>query len=275
VNSELLPIDTSLVSPVAPVIAPVVAVVSPKGGTGKTTVAVNLAAAMAAYNSTVLVDMDLDNGNVEYALRLHPAHRLPDLVQRLAAASRVDPELMLTPSRGRLQVVCAPADSVGAAQITPQDCGMLISELSALQHPMVIDTAAGLSSYHLTAMQAASHVALVSTTDVAAVHAARRLVDNAVKDGIPIERIHLILNRANSHLGLTPADVEAVLGLPLWLEIPEHADLAATANLGAPLRMIDPFTPISQRFSAYADQILGRQTHPLKTRNRLRRRNRR
>lgn len=270
-STEVLPIDTSPVS--AP--APVVAVVSPKGGTGKTTVAVNLAAAMAASSPTVLVDMDIDNGNVEYALRLHPAHRLPDLVQRLAATTRVDPELMLTPSRGHLQVVCAPADSAGSSHITPDDCSMLISELAALHHPMVIDTGAGLSGYHLMAMQAASHVALVSTTDVAAVHSARRLVDTAIECGVPIERIHLILNRADVQHGLTPADVEAVLGLPVWLTIPEHSDLTATANLGAPLRMIDPFTPISQRFSAYADQILGRQTRPSRAHNRIRRRNRR
>jgi pilus assembly protein CpaE len=235
----------------------VVAVVSPKGGTGKTVVAVNLAAAFASHSPTVLVDLDLGNGDVEYALRLHPAHRFDDFARRATDVPDLDLDLLLTPARDGLGVVCASQDPQAAYKTSSDQSAAVIEGLRSRDRPIVIDTAPGFTSTGMLAIAVASHVALVCTTDVAAVQAGQKLLRAAVSNGVEIDRIHLVINRSDSRCGLTPSDVAAVLGLPTWLEIPEHGDLAATTNLGAPLRAIDPHSAISERFSRYAHRLLG------------------
>jgi pilus assembly protein CpaE len=237
--------------------ATVVAVVSPKGGTGKTVVAVNLAAAFAAHYPTALIDLDLGNGDVEYALRLHPAHRFEDFAHRATDVPDLDLNMLLTPARDRLGVVCASQDPQTASTIDNAQSAAVIASLRAQGRPIVIDTAPGFTASGMLAIGVASHVALICTTDVAAVQAGQKLLRAAVSDGVAIGRMHLVINRSDSRCGLTPSDVAAVLGLPTWLEIPEHADLTATTNLGAPLRAIDPHSAISERFSRYAHRILG------------------
>jgi pilus assembly protein CpaE len=237
--------------------ATVVAVVSPKGGTGKTVVAVNLAAAFAAHYPTALIDLDLGNGDVEYALRLHPAHRFEDFARRATDVPELDLNMLLTPARDRLGVVCASQDPQTASTIDNAQSAAVIANLRAQGQPIVIDTAPGFTPSGMLAIGVATHVALICTTDVAAVQAGQKLLRAAVSDGVAIGRMHLVINRSDSRCGLTPSDVAAVLGLPTWLEIPEHADLTATTNLGAPLRAIDPHSAISERFSRYAHRILG------------------
>ena len=75
--------------------SPVIAVVSPKGGNGKSTVSASLAVAIARHQSTFLIDLDIHFGDVEYALRFQPAYRLNDAVNRLAANPHAETALLM------------------------------------------------------------------------------------------------------------------------------------------------------------------------------------
>ncbi len=236
---------------------PVVAVVSPKGGNGKTTVSVNLAVAMARREPTVLVDLDVHFGDVEYALRFHPLHRLDDAVKRLGEDSDADLSVMLAAHPTGVEALCAPANPVEADRLQAEDSLAVVDSLIALGRPVVLDTAGGISDYTLESLDRATHVVLVSGTDVPSVQAGRKLLDTMGQLKMDISRVHLAVNRSTTRVGLTVRDVEAVLGLTAALEVAEHSSLAAAMNQGSPLTESSPQSPIAKVFYEFADEILG------------------
>lgn len=236
---------------------PIAVVVSPKGGTGKTMVAVNMAIALARRAPTVLVDLDVIAGDVEYALRSHPIHRLDDLVQKVNANQITDIEAMLTPHPTGVDALCAPESPIVADQLSPVDSFTAIDRLIDLRRPLVLDTGSGISAFTIGALDRATHVLLVSGTDVASVHAARKMIETMAKMAMDAGRIRLVINKANSRLGLAPSDVEEVLGLGASLTIPDLPVIAAAVNRGIPITESAPGIRVSRRFFAFADELVG------------------
>ncbi|MEL0075862.1 MAG: hypothetical protein VW708_06975 [Ilumatobacter sp.] len=106
-------------------------------------------------------------------------------------------------------------------------------------------------------MDRASHVLLVSGTDVPSVHAGRKLLDTMERLGMHAPETHLIVNRSTARVGLGVSDVEAVLGLRAALEVPEHSSVAAAMNQGSPLVESTPGSPIARAFGRFAGQMVG------------------
>lgn len=237
--------------------APVVAVVSPKGGNGKTTVSSSLAVAMGRRHQTVLVDLDVHFGDVEYALRFHPIHRLDDAVRRLQENPKVDLATMLASHPTGVEALCAPANPVEADRLAPADAFAVVDWLIGLDRPVVLDTAGGISDYSLGALDRANQIVLVSGTDVPSVQAGRKLIDTMTQLEMPVSKVHLAVNRSTTRVGLSVKDVEAVLGMSAELEIPEHPSVAAAMNQGSPVTESSPQGPISRAFFDFADRILG------------------
>ena len=236
---------------------PVVAVVSPKGGNGKTTVSVNLAVAIARREPTVLVDLDVHFGDVEYALRFHPLHRLDDAVKRLAENAEADLSVLLAAHPTGVEALCAPANPVEADRLQAEESFAVVDRLIEIGRPVVLDTAGGISDYTLESLDRATHVVLVSGTDVPSVQAGRKLLDTMTQLKMDVSRVHLAVNRSTTRVGLTVRDVESVLGLSAALEVAEHSSLAAAMNQGSPLTESSPQSPIAHAFFDFADQILG------------------
>jgi pilus assembly protein CpaE len=249
--------------------APVVAVVSPKGGNGKTTVSANLAVAMARHGETMLVDLDVHFGDVEYALRFHPIHRLNDAVKRLSENPDADLTAMLAQHPTGVRALCAPSDPVRADEIDPGEAFAVVDRLRESGQPMVLDTAGGISDYTLEALDRATHVLLVSGTDVPSVQAGRKLLETMARLHIDCGHVRLVVNRSTTRVGLSVSDVESVLGLSAQLEVPELPMVAAAMNQGSPVTESAPDSAVAKTFRDTADWILGMQASPRAPRRRL------
>ena len=236
---------------------PVVAVVSPKGGCGKTAIASNLALAFSQRTASVLVDFDVYSGDLEWAFGVQPAYRLHDVARRLREDSSSELDGMFTSRGANLSLLCSPDSHIAADGLLANDISTITRRLTELQRPVVLDTSPGMSDFTLDAIEAASRVVLVTTTDVASVQAARKLLDTMAALRLDTGRVALAVNRSTSRTGLGVTDVEHRLGYAATLKIPESKHVAEGLNAGRPIVEAHPESQISGDISDFADSLLG------------------
>ncbi len=236
---------------------PIVAVVSPKGGNGKTTISANLAVAMARLSAPVIVDLDVHFGDIEYAFRLHPFHRLDSAVTALRERPQEGVEHLLTVHPSGVSALCAPADPVSADYLSAEEAFTVVDALIALDRPVILDTAGGISDFTLGSLDRATEVVMVCGTDVPSVQAVKKLLETMERLEMDTSHAHLVVNRSTARCGLSVADVEAAVGRSAALEVPEHQSLAAGMNQGCPVTESDPGSAAGAPFIKFAGTLLG------------------
>jgi pilus assembly protein CpaE len=113
----------------------------------------------------------------------------------------------------------------------------------------------------LAALDAANMILLVTSLDLLALHKTRTALD-MLRQLYPADKIQVVLNRANSEVGITVQDVESALGAPLRAQIPSDGRLVVTSvNEGKPFVLSSPNTVIARRIQALAAEILGREVN--------------
>ena len=181
----------------------IVTVISPKGGSGKTTVATNLAVGLAqvAPHQVVLIDLDLQFGDVASALRLTPEHTIADTA-RTGVLDTTTLKVLLTPHPAELFTLCAPESLAQADDLDPEQLSQVVRPLSTEFKYIVIDTCAGIDAHALAAMELATDLIMVCTTDVPCVRGVRKAVEALDVIGLSTQTRHFVLNRADARVGL-------------------------------------------------------------------------
>ncbi|HEY4604251.1 MAG TPA: AAA family ATPase [Blastococcus sp.] len=215
----------------------VITIASPKGGVGKTTVATNLAVGLTASapQSTVLVDLDVQFGDVASALGLTPEYTLPDAVRGPAAEDTMVLKTFLTQHPSGLYAVCGSDSPAAGDTVTGEDVTRLLASLAREFRYVVVDTAPGLSEQTLAALDRASDVVMLTSMDVPGVRGLRKELDVLRELAmIPAGR-HIVMNFADAKGGLSVRDVETTIGAGVDVVLPRSKAVPASTNQGVPI----------------------------------------
>lgn len=236
----------------------VVTIVSPKGGVGKTTVATNVAVGLArtAPHSTVLVDLDIQFGDVASALNLEPEHTLPDAVRGPASRDPMVLKTFLTKHETGLYVLCGPETPADADGITGPDISQLLSVLAAEFAYVVVDTAPGLSDPTLAALDRTTDLLLVTSMDVPGVRGLRKELDTLDALGLATGSRHVVLNFTETRAGLSLTDVEATIGTSVDVRLPRSRVVPVSVNQGLPLLQNSRRDPITSQLRALVNRLV-------------------
>jgi len=239
-----------------------VAVVGPKGGCGKTIVACNLAAALAEAGERVaLVDLDLQFGDVGLIMGLPPTHTLYDLV---TSGGGLDAEKLgdyLTTHESGARVLQAPARPDQAAMVDVEFLRQMFGVLRATEDWIIVDSSPGFPPEVIAAIDSATDVCVVGTVDGASLKNTKLGLETLELMGVDDDAITLVLNRADSRVGITPEDARSVVGRVADVSLPSHRDVPRSANEGRPIVMSQPSSEAARALRSLAAGYLGEQAH--------------
>jgi len=224
----------------------VITVFSAKGGVGKTTVSTNVAGELASDGSRVLlVDLDLAFGDVAICLGVSPDRSMTDVVAMSGHLDQQGLNSVVVRHDSGLDVVCAPSSPAEADHIPAATVTELLKVAKGLYDYVVVDTPPAFDEHVLAAFDMSDVSILLATLDVPAVKNLRLTLDTLDLLGHPRDSWVVVLNRANSKVGLTIEDVAVALHRPIAVQIVSSVSVPAAANRGVLLVLDDPRHPVS------------------------------
>jgi pilus assembly protein CpaE len=242
------------VSPAVPTQAKVFTVSSATGGCGKTFMATNMALFLARHTGkrVVLVDLDLQFGEVSTALRLRPNYTIYDALHRedddFDFGDHLD-EFLVT-HEGGFSVLAAPKDPAEADRIGPADVTRILDVLRSHCDYLVVDTPAALTEVVLAAFDVSEHLFSLATVDLPSVRNLGVFLQTLDKLRIPSDNISLILNKAERDVGLDIGQITRLFPQGFKAILPYAREVSRSINMGMPVLASDPTAEVSRKLAA-------------------------
>lgn len=238
--------------------ARVILVMGAKGGCGKTVVATNLAAALAAAGQgrVCLVDLNLDFGDIAIAMQVDPVRTISDALGMKGGLDQDGIRSMVIPAGEHLDLLLAPRQPADAEFISVDLIEEVLILLAEAYDFVVIDSPPALDDTVLKCLDMADSYVLVTTLDMMALKNAKQTLDTLDALGYPRVRWRVVMNRSDSHVGLTVDDVEKAIGIPISVRLPSSKDVPASINRGVPLVRHSPRHPFSRQMTELASADL-------------------
>jgi pilus assembly protein CpaE len=245
----------------------VVTLFAGKGGCGRSMIAANLAVALAGGGRRVLLmDLDLQFGDVAILLRLSPER---NIAGGLPMSGRLDePGLrsIVSGHRTGLDALLAPPSPAEGERVGREFVVELLDVARPLYDFIVVDTPAVVTDQVLAALDMSDWLIPVVTPDLPSLKSVRLTAEMFDLLDYPKDRRLVVFNRADTQVGLTPADVEEAIGMPFAVQVPSSRDVPVSVNQGEPLTMTNPMHPVSRAIRQLADRCAGVEAPPTRHR---------
>lgn len=233
-----------------------ISVFSSKGGCGTSFVASNLACAMS--EPTVLVDLNLQAGDLPLFLGLDPKYSIADVVENRA---RLDDTLVasyITPYSSSLSLLAAPREADSADEIEPEHIFEVLERLRENYQYVVLDPQHTFDAITLAALDQSDDIVLTLTLDIPAIRSAQRALEIFDRLGYSRSKVRVIVNRWSKQIDLDLNQVEKFLGEPVVGFVPSDYQVAVSSiNLGQPLIKSNPTSRIAVEIQRIASVLTG------------------
>jgi pilus assembly protein CpaE len=238
-----------------------VAVFSPKGGVGRTTVAVNLAIAAATElgKSVVLMDGSFQFGDVGVLLNLNPKNKsIADLVPELEQGEPESLDTFVINHSAGVRVLLAPPSPEMAELITPIAVRRVLEALRRQHDLVVVDCTSWFNDTTLAILDAADVVLTMLSLEITSIKNMRLFLEVAEQLGYEHGKVKLVLNRADSSLGIRVADVENSIGRKVdHTIVSDGRSVVYALNRGVPFFLSNREAQVSQDILRLAQSVAG------------------
>jgi pilus assembly protein CpaE len=240
--------------------APMICVLGPKGGTGKTVTSSNLAVALAqAGKSVSAIDLDLQFGDLALAMGVRPDKTMYDLVQSGGSMDAGKLDAYAMPHSSGVRVLVAPTRPDQASSVGPEFLREVYPLLRATSDFVVLDSSPGFTPEVISAIDNSTYVCMIGTLDTLSLKNTRLGLETLELMGYDPDRVVLVLNRADSRVGIDDEDVLAVVGKRPDIRIPSDVEVPRAVNEGRPIVIARPDSAAAKAFRALADEFLRRE----------------
>jgi len=233
--------------------APLICVLGPKGGTGKTLTSTSLAVALAELGKTVaLIDLDLQFGDVGLCMGLTPRQTIFDLVRTGGTLDEEKLDGFLMPHSSGVKVLIAPSRPDHAAVVSVDFLREVYATLRGMVDYVIVDTPPGFTPEVIATIDNASSVVMVGMLDALSLKNTKLGLETLELMGFPAENVKLVLNRARSRVGISDDEVVAIIGRTPDVFVPSDRDIPRAVNEGKSILTAKPQSEAAQAFRSLA-----------------------
>jgi len=236
----------------------IISVFSSKGGSGKTFLTTNLAVAIAQVTGedVAVVDLDVDMGDVFTYFGREPSASITDLMALGEGGTSDEIRSVGVEVASHTWSFGAPPDPAAEAP-AGEAVGKFLRSIRSEFDYVVVDASVDYSDSALVCFDLSDMICLVTGLDVVGVKHLSKALDTLLTIGLPRERFRVVLNRADSKVGLDAADVERVMKIQVDAMIPSSRLVPTSLNKGRPVVLDEPTSEVSQSITSLAVRFSG------------------
>ena len=240
-------------------IGQVLSVFSTKGGSGKSVTATNLGVVLAQRSDrpVVLIDGHLQFGDVAVMLKLQPQHTVMDAIEQIDNADAVMLEQLMTVHEpSGLLVLPAPVEPTFADQVSGEQMARLVEIVRTFAGHVIVDLPAIFNEVVLSIIEVSDEIVLVAGLDIPNIKNVKIGLSTLAMLNVPTEKLHLVLNRADSKVKLDVAEVERTLRVAAVAHVPSDVVVPISVNRGSPVVLSATKSGVARAFEQLALRFL-------------------